>query len=84
MQNEDWKELMKGKSLEAQLLWLIESHERYLEENKLKWKALNHTSLFTDDFKEAVSYNNREADAQKERFEFLLEYISENYVKKET
>jgi hypothetical protein len=59
-----------------------------LKENELKWKSLtnSHTPLFTEDldFMKAVSYNNREADAQKERFEFLLEYIRENYVKKET
>lgn len=82
MQFEDWKELMKKKDLDSQLLWLIDSYDRYLRENRDKWDSLRNASRVSDNYKEAVDYNNREGDAQRERYEWLLQYISENYAKK--
>lgn len=82
MHFEDWKEMMKKKDLDSQLLWLVNSYDRYLKENHDKWETLRNESRLTDNYKEAVDYNNREGDAQKERYEWLLEYISENYSKK--
>lgn len=82
MDNESWKELMKHKDLYSQLLWLIDSYDRYLRENHDKWESLKNASHITENYKESIDYNNREGDAQKERYEWLLEYISENYTKK--
>lgn len=82
MQFEDWKEWIENKDLDSQLLWLIDSYDRYLRENRDKWEALRNTSHLSDNYKEAVDYNNREGDAQRERYEWLLQYISNNYAKK--
>lgn len=82
MDIESWKELMKHKDLYSQLLWLVDSYDRYLRENHDKWESLKNASHITENYKEAIDYNNREGDAQKERYEWLLEYISENYTKK--
>lgn len=83
MSLEDWKELMKEKSLDAQLLWLIDSYERYSKENHAKWECLRNASRVTDNYKEAVEYSKQEADEQKERYEWLLAYISTNYISKD-
>lgn len=80
MHFEDWKELMKKRDLDSQLLWLIDSYDRYLRENRDKWESLRNASRVSDNYREAVDYNNREADAQRERYEWLLQYISENYI----
>lgn len=82
MNNESWKELMKHRDLYSQLLWLVNSYDRYLRENHDKWESLKNASRITENYKEAIDYNNREGDAQKERYEWLLQYISENYTKK--
>lgn len=82
MRNEDWFKMMEGKSLDALLIWLINSYDSYMRENHDKWNTLRHASILTENFKEAVDYNNREADAQKERYEWLLNYISTHFEKK--
>ena len=82
MKNEDWKEWIADKDLDTKLMWLLYSYDAYLREAQDKWNSLRHASLITDNYKESVDYNNREADAQRERYEWLLNDISENYVNK--
>lgn len=84
MKFEDWKKMILPKSLDAKLLWLLDSQERYLNESQAKWEVLMHCSaLIKDDgFKKAIKRNEKEADRQKERYEWLLQHISENYILK--
>lgn len=79
MKFEDWKEIMVHKPLNVLLLTLIQSYDRYIKENQDKWEALRHTSALTENFKETVEWEKEEDDYQRERYEWLLEYIADKY-----
>ncbi len=83
MRLEDWKEYVKKKDDIGDLLyWLIFSHDQYEKESRRKWECLSNASLLTENFRETVDWCYEEALGQKERFEWLYEYIATNYVKK--
>lgn len=81
MKFEDWKELVKSKPLDVQLMWLMDSYDRYRDRHAEMWDDLTNCSVLTknEGFKEACAWAKEECDAQKERYEWLLNYIYETY-----
>ena len=87
MDNESWKKMVEEQSLGEQLDWLIrskDSWERNSEERDQRVRYLRKYCIDSekDKTERDIEYFQKEAEAQRERYYWIIEYIESNYVRK--